>query len=56
MLKKYLEDKEGDMSTIKIKQVKSRIGAPADQKRTLDALGLPIFLIHSLFLEVKKVQ
>ena len=24
----------------KIKQVKSRIGAPADQKRTLDALGL----------------
>ena len=40
MLKKYLEDKEGDMSIIKIKQVKSRIGAPADQKRTLDALGL----------------
>ena len=39
-MKKYLEDKEGDMSTIKIKQVKSRIGAPADQKRTLDALGL----------------
>ena len=30
------------MSTIKIKQVKSRIGAPADQKRTLDALGLQI--------------
>ena len=28
------------MSTIKIKQVKSRIGAPADQKRTLDALGV----------------
>ena len=28
------------MSAIKIKQVKSRIGAPADQKRTLDALGL----------------
>ncbi|MCS2956609.1 50S ribosomal protein L30 [Bacteroides salyersiae] len=28
------------MSTIKIKQVKSRIGAPGDQKRTLDALGL----------------
>ncbi len=28
------------MSTIKIKQVKSRIGAPVDQKRTLDALGL----------------
>ncbi|ADY36558.1 ribosomal protein L30 [Phocaeicola salanitronis DSM 18170] len=28
------------MSTIKIKQVKSRIGAPATQKRTLDALGL----------------
>lgn len=28
------------MATIKIKQVKSRIGAPLDQKRTLDALGL----------------
>ena len=28
------------MATIKIKQVKSRIGAPVDQKRTLDALGL----------------
>ena len=28
------------MSTIKIKQVKSRIGAPADQKRNLDAMGL----------------
>ena len=28
------------MSTIKIKQVKSRIGAPKDQKRTLDTLGL----------------
>ena len=28
------------MSTIKVKQIKSRIGAPADQKRTLDALGL----------------
>ena len=28
------------MSTIKIKQIKSRIGAPANQKRTLDALGL----------------
>ena len=28
------------MSTIKIKQVKSRIGAPADQKKTLDAMGL----------------
>ncbi len=40
VLKKYLEDKEEKMSTIKIKQVKSRIGAPADQKRTLDALGL----------------
>ena len=30
------------MSTIKIKQVKSRIGAPADQKRTLDALEMCI--------------
>lgn len=28
------------MATIKIKQTKSRIGAPADQKRTLQALGL----------------
>ena len=28
------------MATIEIKQVKSRIGAPADQKRVLDALGL----------------
>ena len=39
-LDKVLEDKEVMMSTIKIKQVKSRIGAPATQKRTLDALGL----------------
>ena len=28
------------MATIKIKQIKSMIGAPADQKRTLQALGL----------------
>lgn len=28
------------MATIKVKQIKSRIGAPADQKRTLLALGL----------------
>ena len=28
------------MARIKVKQVKSRIGAPIDQKRTLDALGL----------------
>jgi large subunit ribosomal protein L30 len=28
------------MAIIKIKQVKSRIGAPIDQKRTLDSLGL----------------
>ena len=28
------------MATIKIKQIKSSIGAPKDQKRTLDALGL----------------
>lgn len=28
------------MATIKIKQTKSRIGAPKDQKHTLDALGL----------------
>ena len=28
------------MATIKVKQITSRIGAPIDQKRTLDALGL----------------
>ena len=28
------------MATIRIKQIKSRIGAPVDQKRTLLALGL----------------
>lgn len=28
------------MATIKIKQIRSRIGAPKDQKRTLDSLGL----------------
>ncbi len=28
------------MATIKIKQIKSKIGAPVDQKRTLDSLGL----------------
>jgi len=28
------------MATIKIKQTKSRIGAPKSQRRTLDALGL----------------
>ncbi|MDI9606166.1 MAG: 50S ribosomal protein L30 [Bacteroidota bacterium] len=28
------------MATIKIKQTKSRIGSPKDQKRALDALGL----------------
>ena len=28
------------MNKIKIKQVRSRIGRPKDQKRTLDALGL----------------
>ena len=28
------------MATIKIKQIKSRIGAPKTQKLTLDALGL----------------
>ncbi len=27
------------MATIKIKQVRSRINCPKDQKRTLDALG-----------------
>ena len=28
------------MATIKLKQIKSKIGYPVDQKRTLDALGL----------------
>ncbi|MBO5314402.1 MAG: 50S ribosomal protein L30 [Prevotella sp.] len=28
------------MATIKIKQIKSKIGAPIDQKRTLEAMGL----------------
>ena len=28
------------MATIKVKQIKSRIGAPKNQKRTLDSLGL----------------
>lgn len=28
------------MATIKIKQIKSKIGAPLDHKRTLAALGL----------------
>jgi large subunit ribosomal protein L30 len=28
------------MATLKIKQVRSRIRCPKDQKRTLDALGL----------------
>ncbi len=28
------------MATIKIKQIRSKIGYPADQKRTLAALGL----------------
>ena len=28
------------MATIKIKQIKTKIGAPIDQKRTLVALGL----------------
>ena len=28
------------MATLKIKQIKSKIGAPIDQKLTLEALGL----------------
>ena len=28
------------MATIKIQQIRSKIGYPADQKRTLEALGL----------------
>ena len=28
------------MATIKVKQIKSKIGYPVDQKRTLEAIGL----------------
>lgn len=38
------------MAQIKIKQIKSRINAPAVQKRTLDALGLKK-MHHSVVLE-----
>ena len=42
------------MATIKIKQIKSRIGAPVDQKRTLIALGLhKISQVFHLVEEVK---
>lgn len=37
------------MATIKIKQTKSRIGAPAVQRRTLDSLGL-----HKLYHVVER--
>ena len=37
---KSLTVKQFIMSKIKIKQIRSRIGRPKDQKRTLDALGL----------------
>jgi large subunit ribosomal protein L30 len=36
----FLKDRGKNMATIKIKQVRSRIRHPKDQKRTLDALGL----------------
>ena len=36
------------MATIKIKQIKSRIGAPVDQKRTLLALGGMVRKVHNL--------
>lgn len=37
-----MDNKKTDikMTKIKIKQTRSRIGSPKDQKRTLDALGL----------------
>lgn len=38
--KKCLQVNNIAMATIKIKQVRSRIGAPRDQKATLDALKL----------------
>lgn len=37
---KTTQEIENQMAQIKITQIKSRIGAPAVQKRTLDALGL----------------
>jgi large subunit ribosomal protein L30 len=38
---KYLTvNRKNTMATIKIKQIKSKIGYPVDQKRTLLALGL----------------
>ena len=37
------------MATIKIKQIKSKIGYPVDQKRTLEALGL-----HKIGQEIEK--
>ncbi|MBQ0158667.1 MAG: 50S ribosomal protein L30 [Bacteroidales bacterium] len=51
------------MATIKIQQTRSRIGAPKDQKRTLDAMGLKK-LYHIVELEdnacnrgmIRKVQ
>ena len=33
-------DNKFKMAKIRLKQVRSRIGRPKDQKRTLDALGL----------------
>lgn len=35
-----MKNTRSTMATIKIKQIRSRIGSPKDQKRTLDALGL----------------
>ena len=37
------------MATVKIKQIKSKIGYPVDQKRTLEALGL-----HKIWQVVEK--
>lgn len=36
----FVKNIRSTMATIKIKQIRSRIGSPKDQKRTLDALGL----------------
>ena len=35
-----LNEENKTMATIKVKQIKSKIGYPVDQKRTLEALGL----------------
>lgn len=40
MLKKYLTVKNREMAKLRIKQIKSKIRRPKNQKATLEALGL----------------